>query len=64
VPLRDRQDRVFGVAQMLNKRGGQAFTPDDERALVELTGPLAVILETCRALDARVPSPAGRAGAA
>jgi putative ABC transport system ATP-binding protein len=64
VPLRDRQDRVFGVAQMLNKRSGQAFTPDDERALVELTGPLAVILETCRALDARVPSPAGRAGAA
>jgi putative ABC transport system ATP-binding protein len=53
VPLRDREDRVFAVAQMLNRRDAGAFSHEDERLLVDFAGPLAVILETCRALDAR-----------
>jgi putative ABC transport system ATP-binding protein len=54
VPMRDRQQHVFAVAQLLNKRGGGAFTAADARAFNEFARPLAVILETCRALDARV----------
>lgn len=58
VPLRDRHARVFAVAQMLNKRDGAAFSAADERALLDFTGPLAAILETCRVLDGRRPAPA------
>jgi putative ABC transport system ATP-binding protein len=62
VPIRDRDQRVFAVAQLLNKRGGPSFTAADERALSDFARPLAVILETCRALEARgtagPPSPA------
>lgn len=53
VPIRDARERVFAVAQLLNKRGAPAFTPADERALGDFARPLAVILETCQALDAR-----------
>ena len=63
VPLRDHDQRVFAVAQLLNKRGGPSFTAADERALTDFARPLAVILETCRALDTRgaavTASPAG-----
>ena len=47
VPIRDRQQRLFGVAQLLNKHGDGVFTADDERAFAEFARPLAVILETC-----------------
>jgi putative ABC transport system ATP-binding protein len=47
MPIRDRQQRIFAVAQMLNKHGSAGFTADDERALAEFARPLSVILETC-----------------
>ena len=63
VPIRDRDQRVFAVAQLLNKRGGPSFTAADERALSDFAKPLAVILETCRALDSRgAAAPASPAG--
>jgi putative ABC transport system ATP-binding protein len=47
IPIRDRQQRVFGVAQLLNKAGGAGFTAEDEAAFAEFARPVAVILETC-----------------
>ena len=47
MPIRDRQQRLFGVAQLLNKKNGPGFTAADERAFAEFARPLAVILETC-----------------
>lgn len=47
MPIRDRQQRVFAVAQLLNKQGNGAFTAADERKFAEFERPLAVILETC-----------------
>jgi putative ABC transport system ATP-binding protein len=46
-PIRDRQQRVFAVAQMLNKRGGGRFTVADEQRFVQAAAPLGIILETC-----------------
>ena len=58
MPLRDRHGTVFAVAQMLNKGGGEAFTPADERALSAFAAPLGIILETWARLAA-VLAPAG-----
>jgi putative ABC transport system ATP-binding protein len=47
MPVRDRQQRIFAVAQMLNKHGGGGFTAADEVTFAKYARPLAVILETC-----------------
>jgi putative ABC transport system ATP-binding protein len=47
MPIRDRQQRIFAVAQLLNKQGNGGFTATDERRFADFAGPLAVILETC-----------------
>ena len=46
VPLRDSHERVFGVAELLNKANGEAFDPDDERRFLELTKSMQVLLES------------------
>ncbi|HEY1338681.1 MAG TPA: GAF domain-containing protein, partial [Bryobacteraceae bacterium] len=46
VPLRNRHDEIRGVAQFVNKRGGE-FTVADERAFRDFAAPLALILEGC-----------------
>ena len=45
--IRDRQQRIFGVVQLLNKKGAAGFGAADERTLAEFARPLSVILETC-----------------
>jgi len=47
VPVLNRGGEVFAVVQLLNKRGGQGFTAQDEKALREFDRPLALILESC-----------------
>lgn len=46
VPLRDRQGRVFGVAQMINRLDGAPFEAHDEQRLHEFMGSVGVILES------------------
>jgi len=46
VPLLDSQSRVFGVAQMLNKRSGEPFDADDEQRFQEFMAAVGVILES------------------
>jgi hypothetical protein len=47
VPIRDRQEEIRAVAQLVNKRAGDAFTPADERAFRDFARPLGIILESC-----------------
>jgi GAF domain-containing protein len=42
-----RNKRVFAVAQLLNKNGGEAFSVEDEESFREFAEPLALILESC-----------------
>jgi putative ABC transport system ATP-binding protein len=58
LPIRDRQDRVRAVAQMLNKHGGGPFTEADQQAFAAFARPLGVILETCARLAAGPEAPA------
>jgi putative ABC transport system ATP-binding protein len=46
VPLLDSQRRVFGVAQMLNKRGDLPFDAADEERFQEFMASVGVILES------------------
>jgi adenylate cyclase len=46
VPLRDANDRVFAVAQLLNPRDGSCFGEADEARFAEFTASIGVILET------------------
>ena len=46
IPLVDTEARVFGVAQILNKRDGSAFGPDDERRFGDFIAPMSIILES------------------
>ena len=63
MPIRDRQQQVFGVAQLLNKHGGGPFTAADEQGFAEFARPLAVILETCRRVaGVGTATPAASAG--
>jgi adenylate cyclase len=45
VPIHNRHEQLFAVAQLLNKRNGGRFTSSDERAFRDLAPPLGVILE-------------------
>ncbi len=57
MPIFDRQRNILGVAELLNKHGGQPFTQADEQAFREFAAPLGLILESCLNLTIRlVPS--------
>ncbi|HEX4621329.1 MAG TPA: sigma-54-dependent Fis family transcriptional regulator [Myxococcaceae bacterium] len=45
VPVRDAKDRVFGVLQVLNRRGGGPFADEDERRLSEIASQVGRALE-------------------
>jgi putative ABC transport system ATP-binding protein len=47
LPVLNRAGQIFAVTQLLNKKGGQSFSPEDEKALREFDRPLALILESC-----------------
>jgi putative ABC transport system ATP-binding protein len=47
VPIPGRAEKILAVAQLLNKKGDEAFSAEDERALARLAAPLGVILESC-----------------
>jgi ABC-type methionine transport system ATPase subunit len=46
VPIRNRQGRVFAVAQVINRQGGDRFESADERRLGEFASAIGVILES------------------
>jgi putative ABC transport system ATP-binding protein len=48
MPIFDRRKEVIAVAQLLNKRGGQPFSVDDEQSFNDFALPLGLILESCR----------------
>jgi putative ABC transport system ATP-binding protein len=50
-PVRDRQNKVFAVVQLLNKIGAGAFTTADERRLRNFAPSLGLVLEGCRKLS-------------
>jgi putative ABC transport system ATP-binding protein len=56
VPLRDQQGRVFGVAEMLNKRGADCFDADDEQRFEEFMGSVGVILESWWRMSKSAPA--------
>jgi adenylate cyclase len=45
VPLRDRSERVFAVAQLLNRLDGEPFDAKDEQRFWSFAVPLSVVLE-------------------
>ena len=45
VPMFDRRGEVFAVAQLLNRRDGQAFTEEDEQHIADLLASIARIFE-------------------
>lgn len=49
-PMRDRQTRLIGVLQVINKRDG-SFTPDDEELLVALSSTAAIAIQNARLLE-------------
>jgi energy-coupling factor transporter ATP-binding protein EcfA2 len=51
LPVRDREGRVFGVAQLLNRRDGRPFDASDEERFTSFTARLGVILESWQRLD-------------
>jgi adenylate cyclase len=51
MPVRDRQGRIFGVAQLLNRRDGRPFDPADEQRFARFAAPLGLILESWQRLD-------------
>jgi GAF domain-containing protein len=51
LPVRDRQGRVFGVAQLLNRRDGRPFDSADEERFAHFAAPLGLILESWQRLD-------------
>ena len=52
VALRDRDGEVFGVAELLNKVGADAFDGEDERRFEELISSMSVILSSWTKLRA------------
>ena len=46
VPLRDRQERVFGVAEIINRLDGSPFDARDEQQLRDFMDSVGIILES------------------
>jgi putative ABC transport system ATP-binding protein len=59
VPIFDRTRRVTAVAQLLNRRDGQPFTPDDEARFAAFAARLGIALETCARLAPESNDPTG-----
>ncbi|MGH7805066.1 MAG: GAF domain-containing protein, partial [Candidatus Binatia bacterium] len=57
-PIVDSQGSLFAVVQLLNKRGGGAFTPGDEQRLREFGNSIGVVLESWWKMASRDPQPA------
>jgi putative ABC transport system ATP-binding protein len=53
VPIFSRKRDIIGVAQLLNKKTGGAFTSEDERVLRDFAGSLGIILEACAQIASR-----------
>ena len=51
LPLFDETRTVFAVAQALNKRGGQSFTPEDARRFEQFLEPLGGLLQQVLATE-------------
>ena len=49
MPMFDRRGEVFAVAQLLNRRDGQAFTEQDEKHIADLLASIARIFEGLQA---------------
>ena len=49
--MRDREGRVFGAAQLLNRRDGRPFDVADAERFARFAAPLGLVLETWRRLD-------------
>jgi putative ABC transport system ATP-binding protein len=59
LPIPGRDGAPIGVAQVLNKKGQETFSANDEQVVRGFVGPLGLILETCNRLLAM---DAGRRG--
>ena len=53
MPVKDSKQRVFAVAQLLNKTDGGAFTTDDEHKFTEFANALGLIVESWTRLQRR-----------
>ena len=53
VPVFDRKGSVFAVAELLNRRDGEAFDDIDERRFVEFTASIGVLLESWMEMERR-----------
>ncbi|MBX5482401.1 MAG: sigma-54-dependent Fis family transcriptional regulator [Myxococcaceae bacterium] len=51
VPLRDRDGQLFGVLQVLNKRGGSTFSDEDAAMLGRIAAQIATALESTSLLQ-------------
>jgi adenylate cyclase len=51
LPIKDHAGKVFGVAQLLNRKDGQAFDELDEERFDLFMSSLGVMLETLEGLD-------------
>jgi putative ABC transport system ATP-binding protein len=60
LPIFSRTGAVVAVVQLLNKKGGSAFSADDQAQLENFARPLGLILEACSRLETefRGPPPA------
>lgn len=48
LPIRHHSNEIVGVIQLLNKKGAQTFTHEDEDFLIKLSGHMAMALENAR----------------
>jgi len=53
LPVKNHQGKVFAVAQLLNRKDGQAFDQDDEARFVKFIASTGVIFETLERLSAK-----------
>jgi len=53
MPIKDTQQRIFAVAQLLNKRDGDAFTVEDEQKFTTFASALSLIVESWMRLEHR-----------
>ncbi|CAN5180297.1 hypothetical protein BH11PSE14_BH11PSE14_04730 [soil metagenome] len=58
LPMFDRGGEVFAVAQILNRRDGQAFSEDDERHVVGLLASISRIFEGLQVIRRNLPDAA------
>ncbi len=52
LPVKDRDGRIFAVAQLLNRRDGQPFTREDEQRFAGFIESIGIIFETLEIMDA------------